>query len=232
MCHSTPCANSSMGGAGPERTRIRATSWRARSARILALVLGLAAAAAAPPLHADGQTDPELRAILEQAIAATRCDDQPDRFGAEVFLKLQEPRLRRLLGNPQLRLEILESVYCESHSVVRRYHEQRQFELLLTPELVLALIDVESGFDRYAVSSSGAVGLMQVMPFWPKRLGADNRLFGSVAFNVRLGCEILGYYMHRDRNDYRRALAHYNGSAGRREYPDLVLTRLASRWRG
>jgi soluble lytic murein transglycosylase-like protein len=97
---------------------------------------------------------------------------------------------------------------------------------------VLAVIDVESRFNRYAVSSAGAVGLMQVMPFWPRNLGVQNRLFGSVDFNVRLGCEILAYYMVQERNDYRRALARYNGSIGRREYPDLVLTRLTSRWRG
>ena len=206
---------------------------RCSQRRILAaLALVAALGAGAAPAHADRQMDPGLGALLQQAIAATRCDGHADGFGEEVFFKLQEPRLRRLIEDSHLRVEILQSVYCESHRVVRRYHEQRQFELLLTPELVLALIDVESGFNRYAVSSAGAVGLMQVMPFWPQRLGVQNQLFGSVAFNVRLGCEILGFYMQRERNDYRRALARYNGSAGRRQYPDLVLQRLASRWRG
>ena len=170
--------------------------------------------------------------MLERAIATTRCDGHDDQFGEEVFFKLQEPRLRRVVADPELRVDILRHVYCESHAVVARYRDEHRFELLLTPELILAVIDVESQFDRYAVSHAGAVGLMQVMPFWPRRLGVDNRLFGSVDFNVRLGCEILGYYMHLERNDYRRALARYNGSVGRREYPDLVLTRLSSRWRG
>jgi soluble lytic murein transglycosylase-like protein len=195
----------------------------------LALVLGVALAA---PARADRQQDPELRAILEQAIATTRCDGHGDGFGEEVFFKLQEPRLRRLVTDAGLRVDILRHVYCEAHAVVARYRAEHRVDLLLTPELVLAVIDVESHFDRYAVSHAGAVGLMQVMPFWPKRLGVDNRLFGSVDFNVRLGCEILGYYMLVERNDYRRALARYNGSTGRREYPDMVLTRLSSRWRG
>ena len=199
------------------------------AARLGALALALALAA---PARADRQQDPELRAVLEQAIATTRCDGHDDRFGEEVFFKLQEPRLRPVVGDATLRIDILRHVYCEAHRVVSRYRDEQRFNLLLTPELVLAVIDVESRFDRYAVSKSGAVGLMQVMPFWPRRLGVDNRLFGSVDFNVRLGCEILGYYMHLERNDYRRALARYNGSVGRREYPDMVLTRLSSRWRG
>lgn len=200
-----------------------------RAAAALALVASLALGG---PARADRQQDPELRAILAEAIATTRCDGHGDPFGEEVFFKLQEPRLRRLVADAGLRVDILRQVYCESHAVVARYRQEHGFDLLLTPELVLAIIDVESRFDRYAVSQSGAVGLMQVMPLWPRRLGVENRLFGSIDFNVRLGCEILAFYMHLERNDYRRALARYNGSTGRREYPDLVLTRLSSRWRG
>jgi soluble lytic murein transglycosylase-like protein len=203
----------------------------ARAGRRLAAAVAVGAALAAPA-RADRQQDPELRGVLERAIATTRCDGQADGFGEEVFFKLQEPRLRRTVPELELRVNILRHVYCESHAVVARYRDEHHFDLLLTPELILAVIDVESHFDRYAVSNAGAVGLMQVMPFWPRRLGVENRLFGSVDFNVRLGCEILGYYMHLERNDYRRALARYNGSVGRREYPDLVLARLSSRWRG
>ena len=203
---------------------------RLRRGLLAVLALG-AAIAMAGGARADRQQDAGLGAVLEAAIAATRCDGHDDRYGEEVFFKLQEPRLRVLVRDPQLRVEILRQVYCEAHAVAARYHRERRFDLLLTPELVLAVIDVESRFDRYAVSRSGAVGLMQVMPFWPRRLGVDNRLFGSVDFNVHLGCEILAYYMHLERNDYRRALARYNGSVGRREYPDQVLMRLSGRWR-
>jgi membrane-bound lytic murein transglycosylase MltF len=181
--------------------------------------------------HADRQEDPALREIMSQAIASTRCDGQPDRFGEEVFFKLHEPQLRRIVSDPKMRIEILRQVYCETHAVLDRYRREKRLELRLTPELVLAVIDVESHFDRYAVSSAGAVGLMQVMPFWPRQLGVDNRLFGSIDFNIRLGCEILAYYLEIEHNDYRRALGRYNGSVTRRDYSDLVLTRLTTRWR-
>jgi soluble lytic murein transglycosylase-like protein len=102
----------------------------------------------------------------------------------------------------------------------------------LEPALILGLIQVESGFRKYAISSVGARGYMQVMPFWPRELKVENRLFGDTDFNIRLGAEILGYYLYVERNDYVRALARYNGSLGRRSYPDLVLGRLQARWRG
>ena len=175
--------------------------------------------------------DPELGQVLRGAIADTGCDDQPDHYDEEVFYRLHEPTLRRFVKDASIRLAILEHAYCEAHRVVRRYRTEKKFDLKLTPELVLAVMDVESRFDRYAVSPAGAVGLMQVMPFWPRQLGVENRLFGNVEFNIRIGCEILAFYMHRERNDHVRALARYNGSPGRRTYPDLVLGRLAGRWR-
>ena len=205
---------------------------RARPRQVLALLLGALLCTAAPTAHADRQEDAGLRAVLEQAIASTRCDGHDDRFGSEVFFKLHEPQLRRIVADDGERIDILRSVYCEANRVTARYRDKEGLELRLTPELVLAVIDVESHFNRYAVSSAGAVGLMQVMPFWPRKLGVDNRLFGNVEFNVRMGCEILAYYMRMEHNDYRRALARYNGSTGRREYPDRVLGRLAERWRG
>jgi len=96
---------------------------------------------------------------------------------------------------------------------------------------VLAVIDVESAFDPFAVSSAGAVGLMQVMPFWPNELGLSTRDLIDVELNIRMGTSILAYYLDRERGDYRRALGRYNGSLGKRTYPDLVLSRLNSRWR-
>ena len=91
-------------------------------------------------------------------------------------------------------------------------------------------MDVESRFDRYAVSSAGAVGLMQVMPFWPRQLGMTNQELVRIPQNVRMGCTILKFYLDRERGDYTRALARYNGSVGRRNYSDLVLDRLSRRW--
>jgi soluble lytic murein transglycosylase-like protein len=198
---------------------------------LVAVAVVLLALCAAPAARADGQMDPELGDVLRSAIADTGCDDHPDHYDEEVFYKLHEPTLRRYVKDASIRMSILENVYCETHRIKRRYRTDKKFDLKLTPELVLAVMDVESRFDRYAVSSAGAVGLMQVMPFWPRELGVENRLFGSVEFNIRMGCEILAFYMHRERNDHVRALARYNGSLGRRTYPDLVLGRLSARWR-
>ena len=124
-----------------------------------------------------------------------------------------EPRLRTLVKEKDERIDILKQVYCETH----RYGEAR-----LPPGLVMALIDVESRFDRWAVSSAGAVGLMQVMPFWPEKLGLHRYELVHVAPNIRMGCAILRFYLTYEHNDVRRALARYNGSIGHRDYPDLV----------
>jgi soluble lytic murein transglycosylase-like protein len=85
------------------------------------------------------------------------------------------------------------------------------------------VIDIESRFNRWAVSSAGAVGLMQVMPFWPEKLGLHRYDLVHIAPNIRMGCAILRFYIRYEHNDVRRALARYNGSVGRRNYPDLVV---------
>jgi len=89
---------------------------------------------------------------------------------------------------------------------------------------------VESRFDRWAVSPAGAVGLMQVMPFWPRELGVQNQLV-QVAPNIRMGCEILRYYLRAENRNWSRALARYNGSVGRNTYPALVMQRWQRAWR-
>jgi soluble lytic murein transglycosylase-like protein len=185
----------------------------------------------APAAHADRQQDPGLRAIIEAAIKAPPCF--ADKYDDVVWYALMQPRVEtRLRAQPaDLRLgddvgkaaeRILRAVQCESnkHTMLRD-----------RPQLVLAVIDVESAFDPFAVSYAGAVGLMQVMPFWPTELGLTKKDLIDVELNIRMGTSILAYYLERERGDYRRALGRYNGSLGRREYPDLVLGRLASRWR-
>ena len=182
-----------------------------------AAVLILLALVAPCPARADRQQDPELKAVLQKAIAAGQCFTE--KYDAEVWYKLMEPRLRRYVPAHAERIEILSTVYCEA----------RQAQL--PPELVLAVMDVESSFNRWAVSSAGAVGLMQVMPFWPERLGMRRYELVHVAPNIRMGCAILRYYLSYERNDVRKALARYNGSPGRRDYPDLVISDW-TRWNG
>jgi soluble lytic murein transglycosylase-like protein len=188
-----------------------------RIAYILRAFLCLLVGAMTQPAFADRQQDPELGRLLEQAWAAENCFE--DKFDQQVWLAAMEPQLARIVSDPQERAEILYHVHCEA----RRFN--------LPPGLVMAVIDVESRFDRWAVSHAGAVGLMQIMPFWPRQLGMTNDQLVRIPQNIRMGCTILRFYLDREKGDYAKALARYNGSVGRRTYSDLVLGRLAQRWR-
>ena len=176
---------------------------------------------AAPLSLADAQRDPELRGIVAEAIASAECF--PDKFDSAVWYTLMEPKLRNIVKDHAERMQILKTAFCEAH----RAGEQR-----LPPGLVMAVMDIESRFNRWAVSSAGAVGLMQVMPFWPADLGMKRHQLTQIEANMRMGCAILRFYLKREKNDVRKALARYNGSVGRREYPDLVVQRWTARWNG
>jgi soluble lytic murein transglycosylase-like protein len=172
---------------------------------------------AAPPRDAREGPDPQLRQILLTAIKDS--DSFQDRYDAEVWLTDMSQRLAKQVPNPKERLEILKNVH--------RHATQAK----VAPELVLAVIDVESNFDRYAISSATALGLMQVMPFWVPELGYKdkNELF-KIDVNVLLGCTILKYYLDMERGDLVKGLARYNGSTGRRVYSDKVIERLRTKW--
>lgn len=101
----------------------------------------------------------------------------------------------------------------------------------LDPQLVLAVIDVESAFRKYAVSKAGARGYMQVMPFWVKEIGQPSHNLFNLRTNLRYGCLILRHYLDIERGNLDRALARYNGSLGRTEYPRAVDKALRERWR-
>jgi soluble lytic murein transglycosylase-like protein len=180
---------------------------------LLVLLAGLPAGVA----RADRQMDPELRRVISEALAPSDCFE--DRYEQAVWVAYMEPRLGRYVKDQRERDQILHHVHCEARRVD------------IPPEIVLAVMDVESRFDRYAVSSAGAVGLMQVMPFWPRELGMSNEQLIRIGDNVRMGTTILGYYLRKERGNYQRALQRYNGSLGRPDYSDLVIDRLVSRWR-
>ena len=184
----------------------------------VALALWLLASSGAA--LADQQRDPELKAVVEHAITAAECFS--DHYDSAVWYRLMEPRMRPVVPDESERLDILKQVYCETHRVG---------QARLPPGLVMAVIAIESRFDRWAVSSSGAVGLMQVMPFWPEQLGMRRYELVHVGPNIRMGCAILRFYLHYERNDVRKALARYNGSIGRRDYPDKVISQW-TRWNG
>ncbi|MDH3508982.1 MAG: lytic transglycosylase domain-containing protein [Gammaproteobacteria bacterium] len=185
---------------------------------LAAVALSAAAMAQrAVPGDARSGADPELREILVDAVADANSFE--DRFAAEVWLTDMSRRLARQVPDLDERLEILKIVH----------HEATRSNV--APELVLAVIDVESNFDRYAISSASALGLMQVMPFWVKEVGHDdkNALF-DVRFNILLGCRILKYYLEMENGDLVRGLGRYNGSLGRRTYADRVIDRLRTKW--
>jgi soluble lytic murein transglycosylase-like protein len=181
------------------------------------IAIALSSFAAGRPRDAREGPDPELRQILLTAIKDA--DSFQDRYEAEVWLTDMSQRLAKQVPNPKERLEILKTVHRHAtHAKV-------------SPELVLAVIDVESNFDRYAISSATALGLMQVMPFWVPELGYKdkNELF-KIDVNILLGCTILRFYLDMERDDLIKGLARYNGSVGRRVYSDKVMERLRTKW--
>ena len=101
----------------------------------------------------------------------------------------------------------------------------------LDPQLVLSLVEVESGFKKYALSRAEARGFMQVMPFWTKEAGRPRDNLFNLRTNLIYGCWILGHYLDVEKGDYFRALGRYNGSLGQAEYPNLVLSGWKSRWK-
>lgn len=160
--------------------------------------------------------DPKLRQILTEAINSSSSFD--DRFHAEVWLLDMSNRLQRFVADEETRLEIL------------KYTHREATRAQLQPELVLAVIEVESRFDPYAISKSGAQGMMQVMPFWLDEIGRPEDNLINMTTNLRMGCTILKYYMDMEKNDLHKALARYNGSRGSRTYSNKVLNALHDHW--
>ncbi len=164
----------------------------------------------------DAAPDEKLRQVLVQAIEDS--SSFPDHFEAEVWLLDMSNRLRSRIEDDHERISLLKMVHHEASRAG------------LPPELVLAVIEVESNFDRWAVSSAGAQGLMQVMPFWLDEIGRPDDSLQDPRTNLRLGCTILRYYLDMENGDLGKALARYNGSRGKTWYPRRVMKALSTRW--
>ncbi len=190
--------------------------------RLRALALAVALAAGAAGVHAGAQVEEPLALAVRTALSAavkraapppTLPFDSPAEQ-AEYFrwLNAMSQHLQRRLSEGQVRIEFLQTLWYESRRAG------------LAPELVLGLVQVESGFKKYAISSAGARGYMQVMPFWTRSIGDGEpaRLF-HMQTNLRFGCVILRHYLDLEKGDLFLALGRYNGSRGRAEYPNLVL---------
>ncbi|MDA0679213.1 MAG: transglycosylase SLT domain-containing protein [Proteobacteria bacterium] len=167
-------------------------------------------------VHSQDAPDPDLVALLR--IAASEVDSFPDHFDAQVWLTDMSARLARQVKNPGERIEILQRVHREATRAG------------LPPELVLAVIDVQSNFDRFAISGAGARGLMQIMPFWLNEIGRPDDNLMQIETNLRFGCTILKYYLDLEKGNIPRALGRYNGSLGKRKYPNKVLDKLRLKW--
>jgi len=187
--------------------------------RLSSLGLLLVALTLVAPLHAERERpDDTLRELVREAVAIS--DSFDDRYDAEVWLVDMSSRLahRPRAPEPEERLELLRLVHQEARRAA------------LQPELVLAVIEVESNFDRFAISEAGALGLMQVMPFWLEELGQPEANLFRLRTNLRIGTTILRYYLDREQGNLRRALARYNGSVGKDWYPNRIFRSLNGRW--
>lgn len=163
---------------------------------------------AQPGLQNPEDIDRELLAYLEQDVLEEH--GFTDSYEAEVWYESMYPRLQDFEINDREKLQILQSVHRESRSSG------------ISPNLVLAVIEVESRFDRYAISHAGAQGLMQVMTFWKKELGRPDDNLTDPHTNLRYGTSILSYYLELSEGDTTEALSRYNGSYPQTWYAERV----------
>lgn len=163
------------------------------------------------------EIDTELLDVLRDAVENS--DSFVDEFDAKVWLMSKNKPLERFVKDPQQRMDLLRKIH------------QAASQVDLQPEIVLAVIEVESGFDRFAISHAGAQGMMQVMPFWKNEIGRPEDNFFNLETNLRYGCTILKHYLDRSNGKLADALARYNGSYGSYRYSEKVLDRLYSFWR-
>jgi soluble lytic murein transglycosylase-like protein len=186
-----------------------------RRGSVFAALASLALSFAPPLRAASASPPPALVATVKKAVAA---DGFKDRFGAEVWLMDMSARLQSRIPESGRRLKFLRLV----HSEAKRAE--------VPPELVLAVIEVESNFHRFAISSAGAEGFMQVMPFWLDEIGEPNANLFEAQTNLRIGCAILHYYIKKAGGNLRKALAGYYGDVNSYVYSDRVLSALSHRW--
>ena len=162
-----------------------------------------------------------VRVRLSQMVADTAPPTMHFRSASDGqrWLAEMDRRLEKRIPDRKQRLELLRTVQYEATRA------------RLDPQLVLGVIEVESGFRKYAVSKAGARGYMQVMPFWLKLIGQPGHNLFHLRTNIAYGCAILRHYLDIEKGDYFRALGRYNGSLGKPEYPNLVLGAWRGRWK-
>ena len=175
-------------------------------------------------LHAGAQAEEKLSASVQTTLASAIADRSAQRLigdpkEVQAWLAEMSSRLAKRMPDSEQRNEFLVTVQYEASRAG------------LDPQLVLAVINHESAFRKYAISSASARGFMQVMPFWVKLIGTPQHNLFHLRTNLRYGCVILRHYLDIEKGDVVRALARYNGSLGRFEYPNTVLGMQESRWK-
>ena len=189
--------------------------------RCLIFVLLLSGASVA---YAGAQKYEALSASAQAALHKAVSDSRPPASSFKTpmeavdWLAAMSPRLEKRIPNREYRIDLLRSVHYEATRAG------------LDPQLVLGLMQVESGFRKYAVSSAGARGYMQVMPFWVKLIGRPEDSLFDLRTNLRYGCTILRHYLDIEKGDLFRALGRYNGSLGKPEYPNMVRAAWQNQW--
>jgi len=166
--------------------------------------------------QAGAQKEESLAASVQAALQHSVADQAPDQQAfsnpqeATVWLTAMSRRLEKRIPDKDQRMDFLNAVHYEARRAG------------LDPQMILGLIEVESGFRKYAVSKVGARGYMQVMPFWTRLIGTPQHNLFHLRMNLRYGCTILRHYLDIERGDLFRALGRYNGSLGKPEYPNRV----------
>jgi soluble lytic murein transglycosylase-like protein len=183
---------------------------------ILALPLGARAGAQQYEPLADSVRVRLSQQVADKAVPAMMFRSSED---AQRWLAEMDARLEKRIPDRKQRLELLRTVHYEATRA------------RLDPQLVLGVIEVESGFRKYAVSRAGARGYMQVMPFWVRLIGQPGHNLFHLRTNLAYGCAILRFYLDMENGDYYRALGRYNGSLGQPQYPNLVLSAWRGRWK-
>lgn len=187
---------------------------------LIAAIFLLSASAAFAGAQKYEPLSASVQAALQKAVSDARppASSFRDSMEAVDWLTEMSKRLEKRIPAQEYRLELLRAVHYEATRAG------------LDPQLVLGLMQVESGFRKYAFSSAGARGYMQVMPFWVKLIGQpDDNLF-HLRTNLRYGCTILRHYLDIEKGDLFRALGRYNGSLGQPEYPNMVRAAWQNNW--
>lgn len=185
---------------------------------ILALLIALLTTLQASNLHSQEEPNQEFKEELKNLLSTE--NHFFDQYDAQVWMKDMSIRLGKRAKHIPLkeRLKILGLVHKHANAAG------------VDPQMILAIMEVESNFDHYALSVAYARGLMQIMPFWQKEIGKPEDDLFDIETNIKYGCYIYKLYLKYEKGNTTLALGRYNGSRGKMKYPRKVYNALKRRW--